>query len=229
MSTGEIVAAIAAERDRQVSEEGYSAEHDAEHDDGELAWAAACYAAPGRVLRWDPDSHEVDDAYPWGGERPGNHGKDRVRDLIKAAALCVAEIERLQRSRPCAVDGADEGRRTTSEGTCPACGAARSAGKSLTKGVYRFHCSFGRQGDLDGVFAATHDAVRGAMGVRVYFGEVLGKHSDVALNLKPEHITLISDDLTVVELFEKHRLRTGLNPFQYLSQEDDQEGEGEGE
>ncbi len=93
-----ILAAIAAERDRQVTEGGYSASYDDEHEGGEIAWAAACYAATGRVLRWDPGTHEVDDAYPWGGEVPKGHGKDRVRDLIKAAALCIAEIERLQRA-----------------------------------------------------------------------------------------------------------------------------------
>lgn len=102
MTRAEIVAAVAAERDRQVSEGGYSAEHDDEHDDGEIAWAAACYAAPALVLCEDNDVGEVVPAYPWDGgdgERPPRHGKDRTRDLIRAAALCIAEIERLQRSR----------------------------------------------------------------------------------------------------------------------------------
>ncbi len=35
---------IAAERERQVSEEGWTAEHDDEHIMGELAAGAACYA-----------------------------------------------------------------------------------------------------------------------------------------------------------------------------------------
>lgn len=99
MTRAEIVAAIADERDRQVSEGGYSPEHDDEHDDGEIAWAAACYAAPALVLCEDTDVGEIVPAYPWGGwERPPHHGKDRTRDLIRAAALCIAEIERLQRA-----------------------------------------------------------------------------------------------------------------------------------
>ena len=37
---------IAAERQRQVDVEGWTPAHDDEHDEGELAIAAACYAAP---------------------------------------------------------------------------------------------------------------------------------------------------------------------------------------
>ena len=95
MTRAEILAAIAAERDRQESEGDYSTKYD---DRGDLAWAAACYAAPGDVLRalkgeWGDLIH----AYPWDGmDRPPHHGEDRTRDLIRAAALCIAEIERLQ-------------------------------------------------------------------------------------------------------------------------------------
>lgn len=99
MTRAEIVAAIAAERERQVSAEGYDTAHDDEHGDGEIAWAAACYAATGEVFCSNPDLHTYARAFPWGGARPKDHGKDRVRDLVKAAALCVAEIERLQRAQ----------------------------------------------------------------------------------------------------------------------------------
>ncbi len=39
---------IAAERQRQMTAEGWTHEHDDEHDDGSLATAAACYAADAR-------------------------------------------------------------------------------------------------------------------------------------------------------------------------------------
>lgn len=42
---------IAAERKRQIEVEGWTPEHDDKYDAGELAWAAVCYAAPGRVFR----------------------------------------------------------------------------------------------------------------------------------------------------------------------------------
>ena len=44
------VGLIAAERRRQVEEEGYSLEHDLDHMNGELAEAGAYYAWPGDVL-----------------------------------------------------------------------------------------------------------------------------------------------------------------------------------
>lgn len=97
MTRVEIMAAVAAEREVVLSND-----HDLEvnvswHDDGSIAWAAACYAAPGTVYEWRGRGPNVDPAFPWSDDpRPLNHGKDRVRDLIKAAALCIAEIERLQ-------------------------------------------------------------------------------------------------------------------------------------
>lgn len=94
-----IIEEISAERIRQMNVEGWTTEHDDRHDMGELANAAACYAmtpagrdyyvadaAMKKVWRW---------LWPWPLEswRP----KDRRRDLIRAAALIVAEIERLDR------------------------------------------------------------------------------------------------------------------------------------
>ena len=78
------IADIAAERRRQVEAEGWTPEHDDAHDDNELSRAAACYAI-GNVAYW-----------PW--EAMWWKPKDRRRDLVRAAALIVAEIERLDRA-----------------------------------------------------------------------------------------------------------------------------------
>lgn len=86
---------IAAERARQVSVEGWTPGHDDEHDDGSLALAAACYAMPPDSMgRWASDIGPPIE-WPWDDEawKPG----DRQRELVKAGALIVAEIERLQR------------------------------------------------------------------------------------------------------------------------------------
>lgn len=81
---------IQAERNRQISHEGWSPQHDDEHRDGSLAVAAACYALnhPG----WRGFTH----CWPWSLDwwKP----KDRRRNLVIAAALIVAEIERLDRA-----------------------------------------------------------------------------------------------------------------------------------
>jgi hypothetical protein len=73
---------IAAERRRQITDEGWYAGHDDQHDRGELAAAAVGY------ITGDRDQFPLSWTF-----KPGN----RVRDLVKAGALIAAEIDRLQR------------------------------------------------------------------------------------------------------------------------------------
>jgi len=103
---------IAHERDRQTFKLGYDAKHDDEHEEGELAWAAVCYAAPDRVYAHeDCDSFvRFFDPFPWDAEddRPRTQYDDlkqpslkqRIRLLEKAGALIAAEIDRLLRVKP---------------------------------------------------------------------------------------------------------------------------------
>jgi hypothetical protein len=91
---------IAAERERQVCEEGWTPEHDATHTYGELAIAASGYAlVAGR--NWDRPTGVPRGAtpmdWPWAPEWFKPTG-DAVRDLTKAGALIAAEIDRLQRA-----------------------------------------------------------------------------------------------------------------------------------
>jgi hypothetical protein len=106
MSTG--IERIAAERVRQITDHHWSAEHDDEHDDGSLAMAAVCYAAPERVYirRTFARGETFTDPWPWEGwdKRPydGNvlrapTAVERIRLLEKAGALIAAEIDRLLR------------------------------------------------------------------------------------------------------------------------------------
>lgn len=92
MKTG--VELIAAERQRQIEKEGWTASHDDDHDDGELALAAACYANPTRGVSFPPNF------WPWAEEWWKPSPGDRVRELVKAGALLAAEIDRLQRGHP---------------------------------------------------------------------------------------------------------------------------------
>lgn len=102
---------IAAERERQVSEEGWTPEHDDSHRSGGLAKAAACYAMPERIYieeRTARGLHFVD-PWPWSGHydrrrKQANYpnaipveGAARLRMLVKAGALIAAEIDRLRR------------------------------------------------------------------------------------------------------------------------------------
>lgn len=99
---------IATERQRQIAMEGWSHEHDDKNDNYELSRAAACYAmfvsAPdevrgdldGRAAFWGSEFAHIRRWWPWDWQwwKP----KDRRRDLVRAGALIVAEIERLDRA-----------------------------------------------------------------------------------------------------------------------------------
>jgi hypothetical protein len=108
---------IAKERERQITEEKWTPEHDDEHDDGELALVAALFATPELLYKpefdyvnqftfrdpwpqaWDErwDKRPVEDM---GNELLGNASlpiDERIRQLEKAGALCAAEIDRLLR------------------------------------------------------------------------------------------------------------------------------------
>jgi hypothetical protein len=80
---------ITLERQRQVNQEGWTPEHDDEHDAGELAAAASCYADPTIATTFLPTR------WPW--DREWWKPTDQRRNLVKAGALIVAEIERLDR------------------------------------------------------------------------------------------------------------------------------------
>lgn len=84
---------VLAERARQVSTEGWTPEHDDGHTGGEMAGAAACYAMVD-ILHWGRH-YAIQILWPWAQAwwKP----TDRRRNLVKAAALLLAEIERLDR------------------------------------------------------------------------------------------------------------------------------------
>lgn len=105
---------IAIERARQVDLEGYDEVHDADHVDGEIALAAACYAAwaAGKRIFMKKDfaaSISFDDPWPWGecdDRRPYNGNvlrapteAQKLRLLEKAGALIAAEIDRILAAR----------------------------------------------------------------------------------------------------------------------------------
>lgn len=88
---------VLAERRRQIEVEGFSPEHDRQHDLGDLPAAAACYALFAQREALGLRRGEPDHAWPWslGWWKPG----DARSALVKAGALILAEIERLDLDR----------------------------------------------------------------------------------------------------------------------------------
>lgn len=92
---------VLTERQRQINAEGWTPDHDDEHDRGELAVAAALYALRRKAdpLLWITS-----------GDRPNANARflesvrewvkpcDTRRSLVKAGALILAELERLDRA-----------------------------------------------------------------------------------------------------------------------------------
>lgn len=81
------------ERNRQVLKEGFSAEHDDQYVNNEMPDAAICYLI-------EPDQRDCS-PFPWPFHdtwwKPSP--EDRIRELVKAGALILAEIDRLQRKQ----------------------------------------------------------------------------------------------------------------------------------
>ncbi|EPJ9678967.1 hypothetical protein [Pseudomonas aeruginosa] len=88
---------VQEERRRQITAEGWTPEHDDEHDNGEMARAAACYALAGSSAPNDGTAALlVSLAWPW--DQQWWKPTSALRDLVKACALALAEIERLDRA-----------------------------------------------------------------------------------------------------------------------------------
>lgn len=83
---------VLAEHQRQISVEGCTPQRDDEYTDEELARAAVCYALP----QGDYEIPEPPEFWPWpmASWKPD----ERRRELVKAGALILAEIERLDRA-----------------------------------------------------------------------------------------------------------------------------------
>lgn len=92
---GSGAALIAAERDRQKSQEGWTSDHDDEHDCGKPLYGAVAYA-----LASSDQTRDRQDAFEfWPFEAASFKPSDEpIRNLVKAGALIAAEIDRLLRT-----------------------------------------------------------------------------------------------------------------------------------
>lgn len=97
--SGLAVLSVVAERTRQLQVEGWDAAHDdANGSRGEMAAAAACYAMNAAACSgtFPPSLNACTDLWPW--HPSWFKCTTPRRDLVKAAALILAEIERIDRT-----------------------------------------------------------------------------------------------------------------------------------
>jgi len=98
------------------------------------------------------------------------------------------------------------------------------------KKLYRFSVDYGRMGDIESVFTEDDAVVSKCIGKEVYFGEILGKHSNISVELEESQFEVLSDDPIVIDIIEKYIGETGHNPIGYIDYEvyeDDGEDEDE--
>lgn len=89
----------------------------------------------------------------------------------------------------------------------------------MAEGLYKFEFDCGRQGYLSGAFIAEADEIASLVGQDVYFGEVLGKHSEIYGVIEEGDIMLVTDDPQVVATLKAVNFGSGHNPLQYLEEE----------
>ena len=89
-SLSNAVQSVIAERQRHQSAEGWTPEHDDQYSKSQLLWASSCY-----VLNAIHPFNRIPFGWPWTPEwwKPTNPR----RDMVKAGALILAEIERIDR------------------------------------------------------------------------------------------------------------------------------------
>lgn len=91
------------------------------------------------------------------------------------------------------------------------------------KKLYSFYSSCGRDGNVEGLFVAEEKDVKNVIGKKVYFGEILGKHSEVFGVLENgdfEKVNVSAETVKeLVDVFGGDDI-CGYNPLKYLYEDE---------
>ena len=77
-------------------------------------------------------------------------------------------------------------------------------------------------GKIEGLFICLQSEYESLLGSEVYFGEALGKHSEVCIELSVENLTVLTSDIHVIEVLRSAAeglTISGYNPLRYLGEE----------
>ena len=91
----------------------------------------------------------------------------------------------------------------------------------MNRVLVKFHWDCGRMGHLDGLFITTREALRTIIGTEIYFGEVLGKHSEIFGVLGEDDCDILCEDQEFIEKlrgYVGHNTLSGHNPFDYMDE-----------
>lgn len=91
--------------------------------------------------------------------------------------------------------------------------------------MYKFNWTIPRMGKLEGLFIAEEEELKAIMGSDIYFGGVLGKHSNIYGPLEEDDIVEVTDNqnyINVARSLSKSDTLCGYNPLDYYEPEDEE-------
>ena len=89
------------------------------------------------------------------------------------------------------------------------------------KVIVEFYWDLGRMGEVSSTFVCDKSQLGDLYGREVYFGEILGKHSEVYGTVEEGHLTIKSEDQEFIKKFQEimgENWSTGHNPLYYLEE-----------
>lgn len=93
--------------------------------------------------------------------------------------------------------------------------------------LVKFYWNCGRMGSLKGLFVCPREQLDALIGEELYFGEVLGKHSEIYGTLEQGDVTILSEDQEKIawlqEIMGGSSTISGWNPLEYISVDEDVE------
>ena len=92
----------------------------------------------------------------------------------------------------------------------------------MNKYLWKFYWDCGRMGEVEGLFIATENEIQNAIGKNIYFGEILGKHSEVYGTLDENDLEKINLDSVSIERIAEllGDNWSGYNPLEYIDDEE---------
>ncbi|WP_321913530.1 hypothetical protein [Paraburkholderia sp. J11-2] len=92
------------------------------------------------------------------------------------------------------------------------------------KVIVELGVDYGRSGTLSGIFVCEKADLEKLYGKEVYFGEVLGKHSEVSLEMDAECFEIRTEDQDFIAKFIEimgDGTISGYNPFDYYDADEE--------
>lgn len=91
--------------------------------------------------------------------------------------------------------------------------------------LYKFFEDYGRMGELEGLFITSEEAMQDAFGKTAYFGEVLGKHSEISVTISDENVTVVDIPEELVEVLCEQigTDLSGFNPLDCIYDEEEED------